>query len=57
MAAPLMSLQKGKPNYLKLNEVALQKFQKLTIFQCILGYQAPLFLWSGEPTKVQAVNE
>ncbi|KAK3556237.1 hypothetical protein QTP70_006923 [Hemibagrus guttatus] len=28
----------------------------LTPFQCILGYQAPLFPWSGEPSNVPAVD-
>ncbi|KAL0199954.1 hypothetical protein M9458_003141, partial [Cirrhinus mrigala] len=28
----------------------------LTPFQCILGYQPPLFPWSGEPTNLPAVN-
>ncbi|KAK3542433.1 hypothetical protein QTP86_025905 [Hemibagrus guttatus] len=27
----------------------------LTPFQCILGYQLPLFLWSGEPSNMLAV--
>lgn len=29
----------------------------LTPFQCILGFQPPLFPWSGEPTNVPAVND
>lgn len=57
MVASLMSLLKGKPNYLKWNKEALQTFQKFTAFQCILGYQPPLFLWSGEPNKALAVNK
>ncbi|KAL0204378.1 hypothetical protein M9458_002396, partial [Cirrhinus mrigala] len=28
----------------------------LTPFQCILGYQPPLFPWSGEPTNLPAVD-
>ncbi|KAL0164219.1 hypothetical protein M9458_039972, partial [Cirrhinus mrigala] len=28
----------------------------LTPFQCILGFQPPLFPWSGEPSKLPAVN-
>ncbi|KAI2659651.1 Transposon Tf2-11 polyprotein [Labeo rohita] len=28
----------------------------LTPFQCILGYQPPLFPWSGEPSDLPAVN-
>lgn len=28
----------------------------LTPFQCVLGYQPPLFPWSGEPTDLPAVN-
>lgn len=29
----------------------------LTPFQCVLGFQPPLFPWSGEPTDVLAVND
>lgn len=29
----------------------------MTPFQCILGFQPPLFPWSGEPTDVPAVND
>ncbi|KAK3532853.1 hypothetical protein QTP70_000252 [Hemibagrus guttatus] len=29
----------------------------LTLFQCVLGYQPPLFPWSGEPFDVPAVEE
>ncbi|KAK3505884.1 hypothetical protein QTP70_003698 [Hemibagrus guttatus] len=28
----------------------------LTPFQCMLGYQPPLFPWSGEPSNVPAVD-
>lgn len=28
----------------------------LISFQCMLGYQPPLFLWSGEPSQVPAVD-
>ncbi|KAK3514836.1 hypothetical protein QTP70_033768 [Hemibagrus guttatus] len=28
----------------------------LTPFQCVLGYQPPLFPWSGEPSDILAVN-
>ncbi|KAK3530510.1 hypothetical protein QTP86_027869 [Hemibagrus guttatus] len=29
----------------------------LTLFQCMLGYQPPLFPWSGEPSDVPAMEE
>ncbi|KAK3520216.1 hypothetical protein QTP70_019357 [Hemibagrus guttatus] len=29
----------------------------LTPFQCVLGYQPPLFPWSGEPSNVPAMEE
>lgn len=29
----------------------------LTTFQCVLGYQPPLFPWSGEPSEVSAVDD
>ncbi|XP_051569480.1 uncharacterized protein LOC127449896 isoform X2 [Myxocyprinus asiaticus] len=29
----------------------------LTPFQCVLGYQPPMFLWSGEPSTVPAVDD
>ncbi|KAI4881834.1 hypothetical protein NFI96_012615 [Prochilodus magdalenae] len=29
----------------------------LTPFQCVLGYQPPLFPWSGEPSEVPAVDD
>ncbi len=29
----------------------------LTPFQCILGFQPPLFPWSGEPSELPAVND
>ncbi|KAK3516305.1 hypothetical protein QTP70_009433 [Hemibagrus guttatus] len=32
-------------------------FTGLTPFQCVLGYQPPLFTWSGEPSSVPAVKE
>ncbi|KAG1952342.1 retrotransposable element [Pimephales promelas] len=37
---------------------SLQKhFTGLTPFQCILGFQPPLYPWSGEPTNVPAIND
>uniref|UniRef100_A0A8C1UMJ1 Integrase catalytic domain-containing protein n=1 Tax=Cyprinus carpio TaxID=7962 RepID=A0A8C1UMJ1_CYPCA len=33
-----------------------QTSTKLTPFQCVLGYQPPLFPWSGEPSEIPAVN-
>ena len=29
----------------------------LTPFQCVLGYQPPMFPWSGEPSSVPAVDD
>ncbi len=29
----------------------------LTPFQCVLGFQPPLFPWSGEPTNIPSVND
>ncbi len=29
----------------------------LTPFQCVLGFQPPLFSWSGEPSELPAVND
>ncbi len=29
----------------------------LTPFQCVLGFQPPLFPWSGEPSELPAVND
>ncbi len=28
----------------------------LTLFQCVLGYQPPIFPWSGEPSDVPSIN-
>ncbi len=42
-------------------EYAQNSLQKpatgLTPFKCVLGYQPPLFPWSGEPSNLPAVNE
>ncbi|XP_052001012.1 uncharacterized protein LOC127656637 [Xyrauchen texanus] len=35
----------------------LKPSTNLTPFQCVLGYQHPLFPWSGEPSEVPAVND
>ncbi len=47
--------------YLMWAEYAQNSLQKpatgLTPFQCILGFQPPLFPWSGEPTNVPSVND
>lgn len=29
----------------------------LTLFQCVLSFQPPLFPWSGEPSELPAVND
>ncbi|KAL0154119.1 hypothetical protein M9458_050578 [Cirrhinus mrigala] len=34
----------------------LKPSTNLTPFQCVLGYQPPLFPWSGEPSDLPAVN-
>lgn len=47
--------------YLLWAEYAQNSIRKpatsLTPFQCILGFQPPLFPWSSEPTNVPAINE
>ncbi len=47
--------------YLMWAEYAQNSLQKpstgLTPFQCIMGFQPPLFPWSGEPTEVPAIND
>ncbi len=47
--------------YLMWAKYAQNSLQKpatgLTPFQCILGFQPPLFPWSGEPTNVPSVND
>uniref|UniRef100_A0A8C1X240 Gypsy retrotransposon integrase-like protein 1 n=1 Tax=Cyprinus carpio TaxID=7962 RepID=A0A8C1X240_CYPCA len=46
--------------YLPWAEYAQNSLQQsttgLTPFQCVLGYQPPLFPWSGEPSEVPAVD-
>ncbi len=47
--------------YLMWAEYAQSSLQKpatgLTPFKCVLGYQPPLFPWSGEPSNLPSVNE
>ncbi len=47
--------------YLMWAEYAQNSLQKpatgLTPFKCVLGYQPPLFPWSGEPSNLPSVNE
>ncbi len=47
--------------YLMWAEYAQNSLQKpatgLTPFKCVLGYQPPLFPWSGEPSDLPAVTE
>ncbi|KAL0198991.1 hypothetical protein M9458_007531, partial [Cirrhinus mrigala] len=46
--------------YLLWGEYAQNSIRKpstnLTPFQCVLGFQPPLFPWSGEPSDLPAVN-
>ncbi|KAG1925560.1 retrotransposable element [Pimephales promelas] len=47
--------------FLMWAEYAQNSLQKpstgLTPFQCVMGFQPPLFPWSGEPTEVPSVND
>ncbi len=47
--------------YLIWEEYAQNSLRKLetglTPFQCVLGFQPPLFPWSGEPSELPAVND
>ncbi|KAL0199134.1 hypothetical protein M9458_007674, partial [Cirrhinus mrigala] len=47
--------------YLLWAEYAQNSLRKpstgLTPFQCVLGFQPPLFPWSGEPSQLPAVND
>lgn len=53
--------QEDWSRYLIWAEYAQNSIQKhatgLTPFQCVLGFQPPLFPWSREPTNVPAVND
>ncbi|KAL0154169.1 hypothetical protein M9458_050527, partial [Cirrhinus mrigala] len=52
--------QEERSRFLLWVEYAKNSLRKpstnLTPFQCILGYQPPLFPWSGEPSELPAVN-
>ncbi|KAI2646341.1 Transposon Tf2-9 polyprotein [Labeo rohita] len=52
--------QEDWSRYLFWAEYAQNSLRKpathLTPFQCILGFQPPLFPWSGEPSELPAVN-
>ncbi|KAI2665814.1 Transposon Tf2-9 polyprotein [Labeo rohita] len=52
--------QENWSRYLFWAEYAQNSLRKpatqLTPFQCILGFQRPLFPWSGEPSELPAVN-
>uniref|UniRef100_A0A8C1GVU0 Gypsy retrotransposon integrase-like protein 1 n=1 Tax=Cyprinus carpio TaxID=7962 RepID=A0A8C1GVU0_CYPCA len=54
------SNQNLRSHYLVWAEYAQNSLRQASInmtpFQCILGYQPPLFPWSGEPSEVPAVN-
>jgi len=55
------SHQSDWSRYLMWAEYAQNSLQKpatgLTPFKCVLGFQPPLFPWSGEPSELPAVNE
>ncbi|KAL0195002.1 hypothetical protein M9458_008574, partial [Cirrhinus mrigala] len=52
--------QEDWSHYLFWAEYAQNSIRKpstnLTLFQCVLGFQPPLFPWSGEPSDLPAVN-
>ncbi|KAL0157145.1 hypothetical protein M9458_048391, partial [Cirrhinus mrigala] len=52
--------QEDWSRYLLWAEYAQNSIRKpstnLTTFQCVLGFQPPLFPWSGEPSDLPAVN-
>ncbi|KAI2654269.1 Transposon Tf2-6 polyprotein [Labeo rohita] len=52
--------QEDWSRYLFWAEYAQNSLRKpstnLTPFQCVLGYQPPMFPWSGEPSELPAIN-
>ncbi|KAL0186270.1 hypothetical protein M9458_017940, partial [Cirrhinus mrigala] len=52
--------QEDWSRYLFWAEYAQNSLRKpstnLTPFQCVLGFQPPMFPWSGEPTELPAIN-
>ncbi len=57
----LPSNQNDWSRFLMWAEYAQNSLRKpstgLTPFQCVLGFQPPLFPWSGEPSELPAVND
>ncbi len=53
--------QKDWSHFLLWTEYAQSSLRKpstgLTPFQCVLGFQPPLFPWSGEPSELPAIND
>ncbi len=53
--------QKDWSHFLLWTEYAQSSLHKpstgLTPFQCVLGFQPPLFPWSGEPSELPAIND
>ncbi|KAL0177063.1 hypothetical protein M9458_025957 [Cirrhinus mrigala] len=53
--------QQDWSRYLLWAEYAQNSLRKpstgLTLFQCVLGFQPPLFPWSGEPSELPSVND
>ncbi len=59
--APTASNNKQWSRYLMWAEYAQNSMTKpatgMTPFKCILGFQPPMFPWSGEPTELPSITE